>query len=267
MSRIGERLKDILVPAIAVVAFFVVWDRSIDWFSVPRHLLPRPGDVLTALWNGYVGGRYWIHFFTTLKQMWYGYLIGCSVALILAAMVAEFRMVERVVQPFVVAFQSMPKVALAPLLIVWFGFGMTSKVVLVALICFFPVFINAVTGFKSASADHLRLYRAFNASRLSIFWNVKLPSAAETIFAGLQIAVVLALIGSVVGEFITARHGLGFLIQASTLSFDVATMFAAIISLSIIGVVSTTMIRLIQARVVHWAERNAAAGTATAAAP
>ena len=178
MLKLSDRSKNLIVPIVSVALFLWFWDRALVWFEVPKYLLPTPYSVGVAFFNGYSSGQYWPHLFTTLKQMWLGYFVGCSVALVVGALVAEFRMVERVLYPFIVALQSMPKVALAPLLIVWFGFGMTSKVVLVALICFFPVFINAVTGFRSADADHIRLYRVFNASRLSIFANVKLPSAA-----------------------------------------------------------------------------------------
>ncbi len=246
------RIASLSVPTIAVICFFVIWHYAVTFFQVPSYLLPTPRTVIEAFIHGYASGSYWPHLYATLTEMVIGYLIGCSIALIMGALVAEWNLLERIVYPFVVALQSVPKVALAPLLIVWFGFGLTSKVVLVALICFFPVFINSTTGFKSSDPNLLRLYRAFKASRKTIFLNVKLPSAAESIFAGLQIAVVLALIGAVVGEFISARAGLGFLIQSSTLNFDVSTMFAAIISLSIIGVTFTFTLRKIQSVVVHW---------------
>ncbi len=157
-----------------------------------------------------------------------------------------------------VALQSTPKVALAPLLIVWLGFGVESKIALVVLICFVAVSLNNVAGFRSANPDLLRLFGVFSASRMHTFLNVKVPSAAGSIFAGLQIAVVLALIGAVVGEFVTARQGLGFLIQTSSLNFDVATMFAAIVTLALFGILGTSLIRFAQRRLVFWenAERN-----------
>jgi NitT/TauT family transport system permease protein len=248
-----SRWLDVAVPILSLATFFVFWHNAISWFAVPAYLLPGPLDVGRTFWAGYyTTGRFWPHLGTTLYQMAVGYAIGCGVALTLGALVAESRIVDRVVYPFIVGLQSMPKVALAPLIIVWFGFGPASKIVLVALICFFPTFVNCVSGLRSANPDLVDLYRAFSASRLSIFLNVKLPSAAGAVFAGLQISVVLALIGAVVGEFIAARQGLGFLIQASTLSFDVATMFAAIFSLAIVGVIATAIVRFVQARVVFW---------------
>lgn len=257
-----RRLIDYGLPVLSIVLFFIFWHKAIAWFAVPAYLLPGPLDVGKTLWIGYAGGRFWPHLGITLYEMAVGYAIGCSAALVVGGLVAESRIIDRLVYPFIISLQSMPKVALAPLIIVWFGFGPTSKIVMVALICFFPTFVNAVTGLRSANPDLLDLYRAFNASRLSIFFNVKLPTAAGAIFAGLQISVVLALIGAVVGEFVAAQKGLGHLIQSSTLNFDVATMFAAIISLAIVGVIATTVIRVIQARVVFWDGRKPTATSA-----
>lgn len=257
-----RRLSKLLLPLSSLVVVLLAWDLAVVGFSVPTYLLPRPGDVGVALWSGYVtDGTYWPHMATTAYEMVVGYVVGCTVAFLVGAMVAEWRFLERLVMPYVVALQSMPKVALAPLLIVWFGFGVTSKVVLVALICFFPVFINCFYGFRSANPDLLKLYRSFNASRLHVFRHVKLPSAAGPIFAGLQIAVVLALIGAVVGEFVSSRQGLGYLIQSSTLSFDVATMFAAILTLSAIGITASSLVRLLHRVLVFW-ERGDKASTA-----
>lgn len=261
-----QRLLDYGLPALSIILFLIFWHKAIAWFAVPAYLLPGPIDVGKTLWAGYAGGRFWPHLGITLYEMVVGYAFGCSAALIVGGLVAESRVIERLVYPFIISLQSMPKVALAPLIIVWFGFGPQSKMVMVGLICFFPTFVNCVTGLKAANPDLIDLYRVFNASRLSVFMNVKLPSAASGIFAGLQISVVLALIGAVVGEFIAAQKGLGFLIQSSTLNFDVATMFAAIISLSVVGVAATSVIRVIQARVVFWEGRRRGSTTHVEAA-
>lgn len=257
-----DRALSIMLPLAAISLLLLVWDRAVVWLEIPTYLLPRPTDVAIAFWAGYVtDGTYWKHLFTTLYEVVVGYGIGCTIALTAGAIVAESRLIERALMPIVIAIQSIPKVALAPLLIVWFGFGVSSKIVLVALICFFPVFVNSFYGFRSANPDLLRLYRAFGSSRLHVFRHVKLPHAAGSIFAGLQIGVVLALIGAVVGEFVSSKQGLGYLIQSSTLAFDVATMFAAVVSLSIIGITTSSLMRRLQARVVFWERRDAAGAT------
>jgi NitT/TauT family transport system permease protein len=259
-----ERVKDWLYPAISLVVFFAAWEAAVVWFRVPEYLLPRPLIVAQTLWSGYASGLYWPHLFTTLYEVVVGYIIGCGSALLLGAAVAEWRSLERLIVPYVVALQSTPKVALAPLLIVWLGFGVESKIALVVLICFFPIFANSVAGFRSANPDMIDLLRVFNASRMHIFLNAKVPAAANSIFAGLQIAVVLALIGAVVGEFVTAKQGLGFLIQSSTLNFDVPTMFAAILTLAMLGILGTSLVRLAYRRLVFWEQGRG--GTTTALA-
>jgi NitT/TauT family transport system permease protein len=154
-----------------------------------------------------------------------------------------------------------PKVALAPLVIVWFGFGIESKIVLVALICFFPTFINVIAGFRSVDPAMVDMMHAFGASRLRILFEVKLPAAAGAIIAGLQVGVVLGLIGAVVGEFIASTHGLGHLIQNAATNLDLGAVFAAIASLAAFGIIGTQALRLLHRRVVFWEGGRAGAAS------
>jgi NitT/TauT family transport system permease protein len=167
-------------------------------------------------------------------------------------LVAESRTFDQFVYPYIVALQSMPKVALAPLIIVWFGFGLESKIVIVALVCFFPVLINTIVGIRQTDKNLIDLYRAFSASRWMIFRQVKLPAAAGHIFAGLEISVVLGLIGAVVAEFIASQRGLGNVIQAASVNMDVATMFAALISLALLGICGSQIVRYMHRTIVFW---------------
>jgi NitT/TauT family transport system permease protein len=249
------------------IALFIVgvalWEFAVTYFEVPPYILPRPLAVAQALWTGLVGGILWPHIWATSQAVIVGYFLGCSVAIVAGAILGESRLLERSLTPYIVAFQSMPKVALAPLIIVWFGYGISSKIVMVALICFFPVFINTLVGVQSVNPDLVNLYRAFSASRFSILFNVKLPSAAGAIFAGLQIGVVMALIGAVVGEFIASKAGLGNVIQASSVNLDVASMFASVIVLSAMGVTGNKFLGYLHKKVVFWEglrARNAEAG-------
>ncbi|MGM4907202.1 ABC transporter permease [Tardiphaga sp. 866_E4_N2_1] len=248
----NERLNNWLSPLLTLVAFLGAWELITATAMVPSYLIPKPGAVATAAWILFSTGTIMPHLTATALEMVLGFVLGSAVALIFACVVAESRTVERCVYPFVVALQSMPKVALAPLLIVWFGFGLASKVVLVALICFFPVFVNALTGMQAARGDLVDLYRAFSAPRWKIFLDVKLPSAAGAIFAGLQVGLVLALLGAVVGEFVAAQQGLGSLIQASSLNFDVPTMFVCILTLAFMGSLASLVVRIAHRRVVFW---------------
>ena len=260
----SERLKDWLSPSITLLVFLGIWQAVTVAGIVPSYLIPRPMAVATSAWTVFTTGTIWPHLLATTFEMVLGFVLGSLVALVAACIVAESRAIDRCIYPFIVALQSMPKVALAPLLIVWFGFGLASKVVLVALICFFPVFVNALTGLRAARPELIDLYRAFSAPRWRIFLDVKLPSAAGTIFAGLQVGLVLALLGAVVGEFVAAQQGLGSLIQASSLSFDVPLMFVCILTLAAMGSISSLMVRAAQRRVVFWEGGPSGHATVTA---
>ncbi|MGH8221695.1 MAG: ABC transporter permease [Woeseiaceae bacterium] len=245
-------LAGVLYPLTTVALVLFLWYLATDVYQVPSYILPSIDQVLEALKRGYVDGEYWEHLAFTLRAMVLGYLAGVAVAMILGVLVAEIRVVERMIFPVVIALQSMPKVALAPLVIVWFGFGIESKIVLVALICFFPIFINVIAGLRSVDSNLVDMMRAFGAPAPRILFEVKLPHAAPTIFAGLQISVVLGLIGAVVGEFIASTRGLGFLIQASSNLLDLGVVFAALISLAAIGICGTQFVRLVQRRLIFW---------------
>jgi len=253
-----ERIGDLLLPLATIVILILAWHYGIQLFDVPTYLVPPPGAVLEALNRGLIGGTLWPHIGATVLAIITGYLTGCIMALLFATMVSEFSILERAVYPVIVAFQSIPKVALAPILVVWFGFDLGSKVVMVALICFFPCFVNAAIGLKSYSPDLVDLYRAFGATRWQIFWKVKVPSAAGHIFAGLQISVIMALLGAVVSELVASRRGLGHVIAASGLDFDVAMMFACVVILATLGVLASQLIRFVYHRIVFWESQSAA---------
>jgi NitT/TauT family transport system permease protein len=166
--------------------------------------------------------------------------------------VAEFNVLSRFFYPVVLGVQAMPTVAIAPLLAVWLGIDIGSKITLVAVSCFFPVFIGTVAGLNAGHAELRDLYRVFSAGRVRTLWELKLPGALHYIFAGLQVAVVLSFIVCVVGEFVSSVHGLGHLIKALSDQLDVSTMFAAIVVLAVLGAIGATLMRMLHRRVVFW---------------
>lgn len=259
----NDRLKSVLYPLATLIVLIALWEAAIRVFKVPNFILPTPYAVLESLHRGYVEGLFWKHFLFTLQSMVCGYLLGCSLAFVLGCVFAESRLVERMFLPFVVALQSMPKVALAPLIIVWFGFGLESKIVMVALVCFFPMFINTAVGLKQTSPALIDLMQAFSASRWHVLTRIRIPSAAGHIFAGLQISIVLGLIGAVVAEFVSSTRGLGHLISAAAVNLETNTMFAALISLSVLGVAGSMTIRLLHSRIVFWDKGSTAQTAAT----
>ena len=247
-----QRLTSILYPTITVLVVLAIWHFSVIIFDVPDYILPTPKSVAQTLYFSFETGTIWRHIGYTLAATSIGYVIGCSLALILGAVLAESRTFEKFVYPLLVAIQATPKVALAPLILVWFGFGISSKVVLVVLICFFPLFVNTVVGIKRVDPDLVDACKAFSASRWYIFRYVKLPAAAGDIFAGLQIGVALALIGTVVGELVSSEAGLGYLIGSAAVNLNVSMMFAGVILLATIGVTGAQTVRWLHRKVVFW---------------
>jgi NitT/TauT family transport system permease protein len=246
------RLRTAIYPFITLAIIILVWSTAISAFKVPDFILPTPMSVLDAIIKGFVGGDFFEHFKSTLWATLLGYVFGCGLAFLVGVAVAESDTFDKFIYPCIVALQSMPKVALAPLILVWFGFEIESKIILVALICFFPLFVNTVAGIRQTDPELIDICRAFSASRRYLFFNVKLPSAASEIFAGLQIGVVLALIGAVVAEFIASKKGLGHMIDSAAVSLTTHNMFAGVIILGVMGVAGTAIVRVLQKRVVFW---------------
>ncbi|MBL8570281.1 MAG: ABC transporter permease [Phreatobacter sp.] len=264
MTALRRQLVDLAYPAAALALAVGAWHVGTVSGAVPSYLLPQPGRVFAALIDGAQNPLVWRHLNSTLQATIFGYVAGSLVALVLAALIAEFRPVERFLIGPLTAIQAIPKVAVAPLVFLWAGFGLEGKTLLVALICFFPVFVNGLVGFRAADANLLDLMRAAGASRFARFMEVKLPMAAPTIFAGLEVAVSFALIGCVVMEFIGATRGMGFLIQDASNAFDLPTVFAAILTLGFIGVAGNAIVRFAHRRVVFWNRATATASTGSA---
>jgi len=250
------RVPAFVYPLTSVVVLILVWQAAVQGLALPDYILPAPRQVLAALVSGFADGSLWPHIGATLLETLGGYAIGSMLGIMLGALLAESQLFERFVFPLLAGLQAMPKVALGPIILVWCGYGMGSKIVLVVLVCFFPLFINTVNGLKRADPDLLDACRAFSASRAFLFFHVKLPSAASEIFSGLQIGVSLALIGAVVGEFLSSQRGLGYLISSASVNMSVSTMFAGVFLLAAIGVCGAQLVRAIQRRVVFWENRQ-----------
>ncbi len=247
-----RRLLPLLYPLTSVLILVLIWQGAVRYFAIPDYLLPSPAAVYGALAAGFADHSLWPHIGTTLGETLSGYFIGSLLAILLGVVLAESKTFERFVWPLLIALQATPKVALGPIILVWFGFGLASKIVLVTLVCFFPLFVNTVNGIRRTDAELLDTCRAFSASRIYLLLHVKLPSAAGDIFAGLQIGVALALIGAVVAEFLSAQQGLGYLIASSSVNMSLATMFAGVLLLAVIGLAGAMVVRWLQRKVVFW---------------
>jgi NitT/TauT family transport system permease protein len=236
------------------VLVLVLWQAAVSLLDISPMIFPGPGGVAASLVDGFRTGEIPRHFGVTLYEILAGFAIGAVLGFLLGAAIGQSHLLEAVLYPYVVAFQTMPKVAIAPLFVIWFGFGATSKIVITATIVFFPVVANTIVGLRSAPRDQIDLMTAFTASRWQVFRMVRLPQSLPYVFAGLDIGIVLAVIGAIVGEFVGAQAGLGYLILQRNFSMDTAGVFAILIVLSLIGIVLHTLMRLIARKVLFWSE-------------
>ena len=244
--------KNFALRLLLIVAVLVVWEAMVVLFAIPQFILPAPSNVFVAFYRGFASALYIDHIWITVTETLMGFVLGTALAFLLGTAIALSRPVEYFLYPFVVMFQAMPKVALAPLIIVWFGLGLTSKVVNAALVAFFPLMVNTIVGLRSAEEDKVNLMKSLAATRGQIFWMLQLPNAMPYIFAGLEIAMIFALIGAIVAEFVGAQAGLGMLIQSMNFTMDVAGQFSVLLLLSIIGLGLNWIVISVRRRVLFW---------------
>jgi len=239
-----------LKPIIFLVFLVVLWDVAIRLFNIPPYQVPKPVDVVVTLWQEWpmLLSQAWP---TTMATIW-GFLLSAAFGIPIAMMIAGSRTVESYVYPLLVFSQSIPKIAIAPLFVVWFGFGVFPKVLSAFLLGFFPVVVSAVQGFKSVEPDMLDLARAMEANRLQIFRMVSFPHALPAIFAGLKVSITLAVVGAVVGEFVGSNSGIGFVLQRSIGNFELPTMFAALVVLALIGVILFWILDVLERVMIPW---------------
>ncbi len=240
------------VPLLVFFALMGAWEAAIRILEVPSYLVPTPLAIVAALWSGLTTGLYFAHAFITAIEAVTGFVIGSLLGLTIGMVIVVFPTTERIVYPYVVALQTVPKVAVAPLMVVWFGFGLTSKILVVALVSLFPVLVNVIAGLRAVDQDRLDLLGALAASRWQIFRYVRFPNSLPFIFAGLNTAIVFAVIGAIVGEFVGANRGLGFLILQANYQLDIAGAFSLFVVLSVMGVSLHALLRWVERRCVFW---------------
>jgi NitT/TauT family transport system permease protein len=248
--------SDFTRPVLMILIILVLWDVTIRIFKIPPYLIPAPDKVvgqLIAEWPRLLKESA-VTTYATLG----GFALSIAFGIPMAMLIAYSRTVESFVYPLLVFSQSIPKIAIAPLFVVWFGFGIIPKIIAAFLLGFFPVVVSTVMGFKSVDADMLDLARSMQASRLQTFLRISFPHALPSIFAGLKVSVTLAVVGAVVGEFVGSNSGIGYVLQIANGNFDLPLMFAALVVLSMIGVLLFVAIDVIERWAIPWhaAHRN-----------
>jgi NitT/TauT family transport system permease protein len=237
-------------PIWLIIVLIIGWDLCIRLFKIPQYLIPTPWQVVQQLFKEWP--MLWREALPTLYATLGGFVLSALVGVPIAMWIAYSRLVESFVYPLLVFSQSVPKVAIAPLFVVWFGFGVVPKVIAAFLLGFFPVIVATVQGFKSIEPDVIDLARSMGASPLKVFLKFRLPQAMPAIFSGLKVSVTLAVVGAVVGEFVGSNSGLGYVLQKANGTFDLPLMFAALVILSMIGVLLFLVLELIERWVLPW---------------
>lgn len=246
-------VSDVAATAALCVAAIVAWQAMVSLEVVSRHVLPLPSSIPPSLVGLIGSGELGINLATTLMEAAAGFAIATGIGLVLGGLIAEFRTVERVVYPYLIALQTMPKIALAPLLLVWFGFGLGSKIAVAAVISLFPVLVNTIAGLKGCDQGRLDVLRALGASRWDCFRLVKMPNALPFVFAGLSTAVMFALTGALVGEFVGANQGLGYLIVQANNFMDIPRVFAVLAVLCAVGTAAFGILQFARRKFLYWA--------------
>jgi NitT/TauT family transport system permease protein len=251
IERIRQRPEFVLSPLFAVL-FFGGWEYACRSLAVSELILPAPSGIIAALIAGFRSGLFVDGVLTTLAEVILGFVLAAVSAFIVGTLISQSRLLEAVIYPYIVAFQTLPKVAIAPLILIWVGLGIEGKVFIAATVSFFPMLVNTIVGLRSAPQNEIDLMRSLSASRWKIFRYVQLPEALPFIFAGLNIGLVLAVLGAIVGEFVGAKAGLGYLIVQMNFNLDVAGIFAALLLLGVMGIVLDILSQYLRRRIVFW---------------
>lgn len=240
-----------LLLALAVLALWELLPRA---GIVNEIILPPFTEVAVALWSLLGADFFLTNFLTTLREIVYGFVLGTTIGLVFGTLLAVFKPIKRVIYPFVVGFQAVPKIVFAPLFVAWFGYGESSKVVMAIAISFFPVLINTLVGLESVPNDAVRLMRSLRATPSQTFWKISLPHALPIIFAGIKAALTFAVVGAIVGEFVGSSEGLGYLLNLYNFQLRIDRVFAVIVVLSFLGAFGYFLLEWVDRKLIYWRE-------------
>lgn len=258
MSAKTERLLRVALPAAMLILFFGGWSLYVRNATVSAFILPAPEAIAQSFGELIVDPSVWRHIRVTLTETLAGFFSALFVGVLFGATMAKLPPVEWALKPFVVALQLIPKIALAPLFILWFGFGLESKIVISGVLAFFPIFANTLVAIKSTDPGDREVFASMRASSMQTFFLLELPTALPVILTGAEVAIVLAIIGAIVGEFIGGNAGLGYLAVAKLQNLEVDALFGVILILTLIGLSLYVGVSLLRRLLVPWHHATAA---------
>lgn len=237
---------------ISITLGIIAWDVTVRLSGLPKFILPSPADVWSRLLTALADGSLLTHTGYTLVEILLGLFFGVSSATIIGYMLAKSRSLEKILSPYLVASQAIPIVAVAPLLVLWFGSGITSKVLICALIVFFPVLVNTVVGVRAVPSALYDLMNSIRASRWQILLKLELPASLPVLLGGLRIGATLSVIGAIVGELVDAKNGLGFLLKVGDFQYDTSMVFVAVFMLVSLALMLYGVVTLLEKRFLKW---------------
>jgi NitT/TauT family transport system permease protein len=252
-------------PALAAFPFvlgaaLLLWEAVVRWQGYPVFILPRPGQILQKALTMSADGSLLRHTQATVTEIGVGLLIGLTMAFALGYWLGRSRTLDRILSPYLVASQTVPVVAIAPLLVIWFGSGLLSKVLVTAIMVFFPTLLSTVVGIRNVDPDLRELMRSLRASRWQLFLKLDLPGALPVIFGGLKLSVILAVVGAIVGEFVGADEGLGFLINLGRGVLDTSLIFVAVLMIVLLAQAMYWSITLLESHLLRWKQHGLQGG-------
>lgn len=248
-------IENKLIPIIFQVIILFIWQISIDKWKIPQYILPSPKDIIITLVN--IVPSITKHIYATLYEALLGFIISIIVALFLAILMDNVKLIKKCIYPTLVVSQTVPIIALAPLFIIWFGYGMVPKIIVVVLVCFFPIVISLIDGLESVDTDMINLLKTMGASKFQIFTMVKLPASTVNFFSGLRIAATYSIMGAVIGEWLGGDKGLGVYMLRTKNSYALDKFFAVIIIIVILSMSLFGLLYLIQYFFTPWSRNRA----------
>jgi NitT/TauT family transport system permease protein len=246
--------KKILPGLVYFFVFLCLWQIAIVALGIKEFVLPSPLRVFEHLFNLHQGQRYdwWKHIGATVLEVLVSFFVTAVLGIFIAVLVTWSKVLAQIIMPIITLFNSLPKVAVAPLFLLWFGYGLLPNILIAFLMAFFPVVINSITGLNAVDDDLLDLVRYLHASKLKIFIKIRIPNAMPYMFAGIKISATMCVVGAIVGEFLASEKGLGFQLRDAQAFIDTPTMFACLLLLSIIGLLFFSFIRFLEWACMPW---------------
>ncbi|MEM6637810.1 MAG: ABC transporter permease [Pseudomonadota bacterium] len=242
-------------PSISlIIGLFVLWEVACLLFSVPDFVLPRPSQIIAEIWTR--APAIWPHAERTLFTTLVGFAIGVGLGVAIGVLIGSSRLAYDTAYPLLIGISSIPMIAMVPIFVLWFGYGIVPAILTAVILCVFPIIVNVAMGIATVEPELEDVMRTLKASRLDLLWNVSLPRSMPYFFASLKVAITLAFVGSVVAETVASNRGIGNMMMIATSSFNVPLVFAGLLILAVMGVTLYAIFALVEARALRWATRG-----------